>query len=145
MSESIDLKGMPSTFGMCNIEECPEATNCLRQTAFKVHKGEHPFISVLSKKWIENQNWKCKIFLSNKKQRLPRGFIRTIKLIPTGKFASFRMSAIMKLGYRRYYQARKGEVVLTPTEAKYIVDLAKKCGVNQEDYFDAYEETYLWN
>ncbi|MBR6590696.1 MAG: hypothetical protein IKK67_09615 [Bacteroidaceae bacterium] len=144
MSKNIDLTNMPDTFCMCNVNGCPQAERCLRQTVYDAFEGEYAFIRTVNQKWFDRQKGTCKHFLSNEKLRLPRGFIRTINLIPTGKIGQFRTMAMSKLGFRRYYQARKGEVLLTPAEAKEIVALAKKCGVEQEEYFDGYEETYLW-
>ena len=48
------------------------------------------------------------------------------------------------MGYKRYYQARRGEILLTQDEEKLIVKLAKQFGVQLEEYFDGYEYTYSW-
>lgn len=144
MKKTINPNEMPGNFGLCNVSGCPQAEKCLRQTAFHAHESDFPFITVVSQKWFDKQKAKCKFFLSNEKLRLPRGFMRTINLIPSGQMSRFRALAIGKLGFRRYYQTRKGEVLLTPAEAKYIIALAQKCGLKQDEYFDGYEEAYLW-
>ena len=48
------------------------------------------------------------------------------------------------LGIRRYYQKRKGETLLSPAEQQEVITLAKKLGLRQEEYFDAYVEEYNW-
>ena len=108
MSKNIDLTKMPDTFCMCNVNGCPQAERCLRQTVYDAFEGEYAFIRTVNQKWFDRQKGTCKHFLSNEKLRLPRGFIRTINLIPTGKIGQFRTTAMSKLGFRRYYQARKG-------------------------------------
>ena len=50
-----------------------------------------------------------------------------------------------EMGYRRYYQTRKGEILLTAAEEKLIVRLANRFGVVMENYFDGYEMVLLWS
>ncbi|MBQ8608124.1 MAG: hypothetical protein IJ417_08060, partial [Bacteroidaceae bacterium] len=90
MSKNIDLTNMPDTFCMCNVNGCSQAEKCLRQTVYDAFEGEYALIRTINQKWFDRQKGRCKHFLSNEKLRLPRGFIRTINLIPTGKMSQFR-------------------------------------------------------
>ena len=142
---TIDLSTMPRTFGMCNQAECNKANTCLRHYAYKLIGDKVPFINTLNPKWLACQNDECSQYLSNQPIRRARGFICTIKAIPIGKAEGFRLSAINKMGYRRYYQCRKGEILLTKNEENLIISLANRCGVVLNNYFDNYEDVYLWS
>lgn len=144
MNKRIDFSTMPKVFGMCNIADCPQAETCLRHLAYKAADADRPFIETLNPKWLAKQKGKCRFYLINETVKRPRGFIRTLKALPTGKADSFRLSAMSQMGYRRYYQTRKGEILLTKAEEQLIISLAKHCGVVLDNYFDNYEEVLLW-
>lgn len=145
MSYYIDFSKMPKIFGMCNATECPQAESCLRHLAYEHTDGEEPFLSLLNPKWLAKQKGVCNFYLKNEPVKRARGFMRTANAIPTGKANSFRLAAMSEMGYRRYYQTRKGEILLTAAEEKLIVRLANRFGVVMENYFDGYEMVLLWS
>lgn len=145
MNEVIDLNEMPAMFGMCNVKECPLAETCLRHVVYPaVAKKGEPFLSVLNPEWLAKQKGTCKYYLKSEKVRRAFGFITTLKAIPSGKMGSFRSSLIARMGRKRYYQTRKGELKLTEAEAQLIVRLANRAGVELEEYFDRYKYVLLW-
>mgnify|MGYP006979106524 CR=1 FL=1 len=44
--------------------------------------------------------------------------------------------------FRRYYQKRKGETLLSPTEQQQVIAIARNLGLQRAEYFDAYVEEY---
>lgn len=145
MNEVIDLNEMPAMFGMCNVKECALAETCLRQIVYPaVAKKKAPFLSMLNPEWLAVQKGSCKHYLKNEKVRRAFGFITTLNAIPSGKVGSFRASLISRMGRKRYYQTRKGEVMLTEAEAQLIVKQANRLGVELEEYFDRYKYVLLW-
>ena len=110
MNKRIDFSTMPKVFGMCNMADCPQAETCLRHLAYEVADADRPFIDTLYPRWLAKHKGQCRFYLINETVKRPRGFIRTLKALPTGKADSFRLSAMAKMGYRRYYQTRKGEI-----------------------------------
>ena len=145
MNETIDLSGMPKVFGLCHVTTCPYAETCLRHLAYPIIAArKEPFIETINPEWFSIQKGKCKFYLKNEKIRRARGFVRTARAIPAGHMGVFRARAIGQMGYKRYYQARRGEILLTQDEEKLIVKLAKQFGVQSEEYFDGYEYTYSW-
>ncbi len=145
MNEVIDLNEMPATFGMCNVKECPQAESCLRQIVYpEVAKKKAPFLKMLNPECLTTPKDTCKYYLKNEKVRRAFGFITTLKAIPSGKVDSFRSLLIARMGRKRYYQARKGEVMLTEAEVQLIVNQANQHGVKLEEYFDCYKNVLLW-
>ena len=145
MNEVIDLNGMPKNFGICHITECPLAETCLRHIVYPIVAAQkEPFIGTINPTWYSAQNGKCRFYLKNEKVRRARGFMQILRAIPAEHMGSFRTSAMTQMGYKRYYQARRGEILLTPAEEKLIIRLAQRFGVQLTDYFDTYEEVYMW-
>lgn len=73
-----------------------------------------------------------------------KGFVRTTEALAVSASGTFRYGLIGRWGIRRYYQKRKGETLLSPAEQQEVITLAKKLGLRQEEYFDAYVEEYNW-
>lgn len=145
MNEVINLEEMPIMFGLCNQSECPHANTCLRQIVYSsAAKRQGAFINLLNPVWLAAQKNGCNQYLKSEKVRRPYGFIRTLKAIPSGKLDRFRSAAILRMGRKRYYQTRKGEIMLTEAEAQFIIKLANQCGVKLDDYFDCYKYVLLW-
>lgn len=145
MNEVIDLNEMPATFGMCNVKECPQAETCLHQIVYPVvAKKKAPFLSMLNPEWLAAQKGTCKYYLKNEKVRRAFGFITTLKAIPSGKVDTFRAAIMSCMGRKRYYQTRKGEVMLTEAEVQLIIKQANRMGVKLEEYFDRYKYVLLW-
>lgn len=145
MNEVIDLNEMPATFGICNVKECVMAETCLRQIVYPaVTKKKTPFLPMLNPEWLAAQKGVCKYYLKSEKVRRAFGFITTLKAIPSGMMGTFRSSLIAHMGRKRYYQTRKGEVMLTESEAKFVVKQANRAGVELEEYFDRYKYVLLW-
>ncbi len=144
MNEVIDLNEMPAMFGMCSQTECPHAATCLRQVVYPHASAKRMFLNVLNPNWLKAQKGKYKCYLKSQKERHAFGFIRTINAIPSGKAGGFRSSLMSHMGRKRYYQARKGEVMLTEAEKQLIVKLANKYGVTLDEYFDKHKYVLVW-
>lgn len=145
MSQTIDTSGMPKAFTVCNVTGCPLSETCLRHIMYAtVASKEKPYIEVINPEWVAAQKGQCGMYLKNEKVRRARGFMRTIRAIPTGHINSFRTSAISRMGYKRYYQTRRGEILLTPTEEAIVIKLANHFGVKLDEYFDGYSYVLLW-
>jgi hypothetical protein len=74
--------------------------------------------------------------------RYAKGFIHTAEAISVGQSGTFRYRLIGLWGIRRYYQKRKGETLLSPTEQQQVIAIARNLGLQRAEYFDAYVEKY---
>ena len=83
---------------------------------------------------------------ANKEDKLyvdyAKGFIHTAEAISVGQSGTFRYRLIGLWGIRRYYQKRKGETLLSPTEQQQVIAIARNLGLQRAEYFDAYVEEY---
>ena len=134
--ESFDYSKVPHNFGLCAAADCPHADTCLRRIAYTHTPASVTFPPTLNPKTIEAMAGKCEYYRSNQKVRYAKGFVRTS--------GTFRYGLIGNWGIRRYYQKRKGETLLSPAEQQKVMALARKLGLQQEEYFDSYVEEYNW-
>lgn len=102
------------------------------------------FPPTLNPKTIEARTGKCEYYRSNQKVRYAKGFVRTTEALAVSASGTFRYGLIGTWGIRKYYQKRKGETLLSPSEQQKVMALAKKLGLQQEEYFDSYVEEYSW-
>ncbi len=144
MNEVIDLNEMPAIFGMCNQTECPHASTCLRHIVYPYASANKMFLNLLNSKWLETQNGNYKCYMKSQKERRAFGFIRTVRAIPSGSVKSFRSALIANMGRKRYYQTRKGEIMLTKAEEQLVIKFANKFGITLDDYFDKYKYVLIW-
>ena len=142
--EPFDYSEVPFHFGMCAESQCTRSETCLRQIALRHTPANVPFILTLNPTWIKGRKGECKYYRSNEKVRYAKGFICTVKALTLQVEETFRTQLILYFGRKNYYLKRKGEVLLSPEEQTYIISLAKKLGVKQDEYFDAYAERYNW-
>ena len=140
-----DLKNKPKIFVPCMASQCPKAKHCLRQVVDELEKNEEPMISVVNPRWLDKQTGEgCKLYISSEPIKRARGFKRTVRAIPSGDLPSFRSKMIAYMGYKRFYQCKRGEVLLYPKEEEFLVKLAQRYNVFLDEYFDDYDEVFNW-
>ena len=142
--ESFDYSKVPHNFGLCATADCPHADTCLRRITYTHTPASVTFPPTLNPKTIEAMAGKCEYYRSNKKVHYAKGFVRTTEALAVSASGTFRYGLIGRWGIRRYYQKRKGETLLSPAEQQKVIALAKKLGLQQEEYFDSYVEEYNW-
>ena len=142
--ESFDYSKVPHNFGLCAAADCPHADTCLRRIAYTHTPASVTFPPTLNPKTIEARTGKCEYYRSNQKVRYAKGFVRTTEALAVSASGTFRYGLIGNWGIRRYYQKRKGETLLSPAEQQKVMALARKLGLQQEEYFDSYVEEYNW-
>lgn len=145
MDEPFDYSKVPSVFGFCAAENCPQASTCLRQIALKHAPADKVFLAIMNPNRIKSIKSKCDYYRSNEKIRFAKGFMRTVDALTVRVERTFRYRMIGYFGRKNYYLKRKGEIALTPAEQEQVIRIAKELGVVQTEYFDSYIEEYNWN
>jgi len=144
MKKELNYSEVPHGFGLCGIEDCPRAVTCLRQIAYNCAPANITFLHMLNPRTAKAATEKCKYYCSNEKLRYAKGFICTTGALSVRVSGTFRYRLVGSWGIRRYYQKRKGETLLSPTEQRQVIALAKELGVHQNEYFDGYVDEYNW-
>ena len=144
MDAPFDYSEVPFDFGMCAAENCPSATTCLRQIALKHTPENILFPQTLNPLAIKKGKGKCKYYKDATKVLNAVGFMRTVNALTLCVADTFRNRMIAYLGRKNYYLKRKGKLPLSLSEQKKVVTLAKELGVDLDEYFDGYVESYNW-
>lgn len=145
MKTDFDYTKVPYFFGYCAIGTCPKRETCLRFLAWKYTPAEQPFLSLMDARYLEARGNHCQHYLPNTPVKYARGFLKLTKILPVAIADSFRRRMIAHFGRKVYYQIRKGERLIHPTEQQFIVELVERLGVEVADCFDAYQSDYDWN
>lgn len=142
--EPFEYSEIPFHFGMCAESQCPQSETCLRQIALRHTPANVPFVPTLNPAWIKESKGECKYYSPNEKVRYAKGFMCTVEALTLRMEEAFRMRLILYFGRKNYYLKRKGQLLLSPEEQTYVINLAKNMGIKQDEYFDAYIERYKW-
>ncbi len=126
----------------CLKEDCLAKGRCLRYLAFQ-HDKEVTSAYFVNPYQVPS-NAKCSMFLSNKVERVGRGFRRALQQIPYGKVRKIRdeMMYTLSCGRSDYYRYMRGEKILTPQEEKEVELFFLDYGLKKEQIFDKYEDMY---
>ena len=138
MMKDTSYSKIPSNYGLC-AANCPRGDTCLRRIAYDRIPANVVFPPTLHLKAIEAMAGKCKYYRSNEKVRYAKGTAGALAVSVSG---TFRCRLIGSWGVRRYYQKRKGETLLSPTEQQQVIAIARNLGLQRAEYFDAYVEEY---
>ena len=123
MMKDTSYSKIPSNYGLC-AADCPRGDTCLRRIAYDRIPANVVFPPTLHLKAIEAMAGKCKYYRSNEKVRYAKGFLCTVGAGGqcVGYGSGYRL--IGSWGVRRYYQKRKGETLLSPTEQQQVIAIA---------------------
>ena len=140
--EKIDFEKMPELWAVCQNVDCPKSAECLRFQACSAIPGR--FLSwrcVLPNAWKEGE---CSCFLQYETVRMARGLNRLYKEVHDKRVRQVVRGELMAhFGSNgSYYRYKDGERWLNPQQQQYILDLLRKYGVQTEDIFDEYADTY---
>lgn len=138
MNERIAI---PYHYNLCIAGECPMASTCLRQVAFKLADGLT--LNVLNPHLLDTSG-ECKQYVKAEKVMYAKGFKGVMDKLPFkvhDRAATYLMAAFSE---RTYYRIRKGERLLSPDEQSVVRRIIARVGYTEPWEFDAYVEDYLW-
>lgn len=124
----------------CPNAACSRSNTCARYAMYlKALKAENYFqIMNLASLGVAEEGSLCPYHLTVQKQLWAKGFIRLYASIPHGRVHYFYMYT--PYTKRRFYKARKGEVLICPAEQQDLLAAFRQCGADMSLDFDGYEE-----
>lgn len=127
----------------CLRDECKSSSSCLRYLAYK-NSEPFSFHDFVDPRALLTENG-CSHYLSNKVQRVGRGFKTAMSMVQYGKVRSLQSSLSYELdcGRSQFYRYSSGEKVLTPEQQDIVRRVFKEFGVEHKELFDSYVEAYL--
>ena len=142
--ETFDYSQVPYGFGLCASADCPKASTCLRHIALEHAPVKYPFLPTLTPQKLQAMKGKCEYYRPNKAMRYAKGFTQLLGSLTVSVSDTFRWRLISHFGRKNYYLARRGAWLIKPADQQFIIQLAKECGLQLDDYFDDYVAGYNW-
>lgn len=129
---------------VCFLDHCPLREQCLRWLV-----GQYADPSLVVYTAINPRNPKfggkdCEMFRLNQRAVMKRGFLSMYHDMPGYMEKHIRWQLIGKFGRRKYFEMRKGDRLITPSEQQVIQDICRANGWEGPINYDAEQEDWLW-
>lgn len=135
---------IPTGYPVCLHADCPKANTCLHQLAYAPTQQEQEVLRVLNPgRCTKDED--CKYYRSNAPIRYARGFASFKPKMLPGQWSAFVNILRNEWGRTRFYERRRGDIPMPPSEQDFVLEALKKSGVTDTFDFDQYEDMSLWN
>ena len=129
---------------VCFIDSCPLHLTCLRWVA-----GQYVDPQLMSRTAINPRNPlmgvdNCPKFREMVRVKLKRGLTQFYHEMPSYMESNIRNELIAHFGRNRYFQMRKGEVLINPDDQQFIAHVCQQHGWTAPLVYDGEEEDWLW-
>lgn len=134
---------MPDFYPVCLHADCPQATTCLHHLAYAPQLEKNEKLMMLNPNHC-SKDAHCKHYRSNTPLRYARGFASfQPKMLPC-QWSAFVNILRQEWGRTRFYERRRGDIAMPPSEQEFVLDALKQAGVTAKYDFDNYEELLTW-
>ena len=138
-------KEAPPHYPICLHADCPRAGHCLHRVAYGELIGKCEMLSVINPERCRKDGDECPYFRDAAPVAYARGFTGMQRRMYPDQYKRFMRLLTEHFGRNPYFERRKGETVLSPSEQQIVLDALRKAGVTEDLKFDAYEENINWN
>ena len=134
----------PHDYPVCELQDCPMATTCLRQFAYTTLIENEEYLRLINPTKCSKDET-CKYYRDKKPVVFARGFTNFQKQMFPQQYDKFMTTLVSHFGRNQYYKRRRGAILIPPEEQKVIRRVLEKVGADQKMDFDNYEEQINWN
>lgn len=134
---------LPTNYLTCEHTDCPQASTCLHQLAYTELMQTEDTLHLINPNKC-TKDGECRFYRSNTPVMYARGFTNFQKRMFPDQYQTFMSILMGKFGRNPYFERRRGETVLSPTEQETVLKALRKAGVTEELKFDKYEEMINW-
>ena len=134
----------PHDYPVCELQDCPMATTCLRQFAYTTLIENEVYLRLINPTKC-NKDEACKYYRDKKPVVFARGFTNFQKQMFPQQYDKFMTTLVSHFGRNQYYKRRRGATLIPPEEQKVIRRVLEKVGADPKMDFDNYEEQINWN
>ena len=134
---------VPPRYEVCLHADCPKADVCLHQIAYQKLLTGQTFLHLINPKLCKKKG-RCPFYRNCTPMKFARGFKGFQKRMYPDQYAEFSSMLKSKFGHTPYFERRRGERVLSPTEQTLIINALQQVGVKEKLEFDAYENIINW-
>lgn len=141
---AFDYARIPHSFAHCFNNDCPRASECLRQLVAQYIPADVLTVTAVNPHSIDAEA-SCPHFLPQKKIRIAWGIKGLFDQVPHKEAIAMRRELIAHFSKTRYYRLQRKEQYLKPEEQEYIRQVFQKHGIEAGPAFEYYTEEYRWH
>lgn len=134
----------PHDYPVCELQDCPMATTCLRQFAYTTMIENEEYLRLINPTKCSKDE-ACKYYRDKKPVVFARGFTNFQKQMFPQQYDKFMTTLVSHFGRNQYYKRRRGAILIPPEEQKVIRRVLEKVGADPKMDFDNNEEQINWN
>ena len=134
---------LPSNYTVCEHSDCPMASTCLHQLAYNELLKTETYLHLLNPTQCAKDET-CKFYRNNTPVTYARGFTNFQKKMYPQQYKEFMARCISHWSRNPYFERRRGDYPLPPSEQEFILQALRDCGVTDELQFDSYEQLMNW-
>ena len=141
---------LPLGYAVCEHAECPLADTCLHQLAYGELIKTETYLLLINPSRVavdtdgKAQGEGCEFYRNNTLVTYARGFTNFQKRMYPDQYRKFMAICIGHWSRNPYFERRRGDRPLPPSEQAFILDALKRAGVTEEMKFDSYEKNINW-
>ncbi len=133
-----------ASYLVCFIDQCPLRQECLRWLTGQYVNPSPPTYKSVNPRNLEHGGEQCKMFRKNERVMMKRGFKNMYHDMPGYMESMIRSLLITKWGRKQYFEMRKGDRLITPSQQLDVTRICKKCGWTGPVVYDSEQEDWLW-
>ena len=133
----------PEFYSVCVHAQCPKAGECLHRIAFENLRSKKEVMRLVNPDRCTADE-SCTKFRSNKPVHFARGFSQMKRKMYPDQYKRFMNILIETFGRNPYFERRRGDTALPPSEQELVQQALRKAGVTEKIEFDSYEDTVNW-
>lgn len=134
----------PANYGVCFRNDCPLASNCLRQIHAQDPCEDERFIRVVNPSLAKSVTNKCEFHRPNQVIRVAYGIRHIFDAVPHSKYSSLLHSVIGLFGKSSYYRIYHKQRPISPKEQEQIRRIFANYGINEPVEFEEYRDVIDW-
>lgn len=142
--EAAVLREKAENYLVCFIDNCPLHESCLRWVVGQyVNQQTIAHIAINPRNPLMG-NESCPKYREMGRVKMMRGMTQFYHEMPGYLESGIRNELIAHFGRKRYFQMRKGDVLINPDAQRFISHVCQKHGWTAPLVYDGEEEEWLW-
>lgn len=139
-----EYTSLPKDYPVCEHSGCPMAATCLHQTAYSTLMEQNEEYLHLINPTRCSKDEACTYYRDSKPEIYARGFTHFQERMFPDQYSRFMSICINHWSRNPYFERRRGDRFLPPSEQAFILNALKTVGVTEDMKFDSYEENINW-
>jgi len=142
--EEAAFRQKADNYSKCYIDKCPQRECCLHWLVGQYSSGDLPYVQSVNPYYPHVGTEQCEMFRKNERFMMKKGFTHLYHEMPTYMEQKIRQQLISRWGRKLYFQMRKGERLITPSQQQDVVEVCRENGWKGPIVYDGEQEDWLW-